>query len=75
MSSSGSNRDAGGVGVQMTRGQLVLGCYEDQRGWKPKCSGFRRGNGNSCFVPGQAAFTILLPLDSTMEKPGVNISL
>lgn len=45
MSSSGSNRDAGGVGVQMARGQLALGCTEDQRGWKPVCSGFKKGMG------------------------------
>lgn len=56
MSSSVSKGHAGGVGVQMARGQLVLGCTEDQRGWKPipwaGCSGFEKGMGIPALCQG-----------------------
>lgn len=45
MGSSGSKGGASGVGVQMARRQVVLGCTEDQRGWEPVCSGFDKGMG------------------------------
>lgn len=45
MSSSGSSRDASGMGMQMAREHLVLGCTEDQRVWKPTCPGFKMGMG------------------------------